>query len=59
MRRLAKGEGSSPRVQLRIPEPLLKELRRLAEEDRRELSQYVRLILEDHIHAVRKRSRNR
>ena len=41
--------GEAPFLTLRVSPKLLKTLKALAENDRRSLSDYVRLALEDHI----------
>lgn len=55
MPRLGKNAGPSPRVNFRLPEVLHKELLRCAAEDRRDLSDYLRLLVEDHLANKRKR----
>lgn len=42
-------KGESPRLILRVPSETLKALQELAAKDRRTLSDYVRLILQDHV----------
>lgn len=55
MPRLGKGKGASPRINFRLPEALYRELLKLCAEDRRDLSDYLRLVVEDHVAAKRKR----
>lgn len=55
MRKLGKGEGASPRLQMRLPQSLHDALVALAGQDRRSLPDYVRLALEDHVAAKKKR----
>jgi hypothetical protein len=59
MTKLGKGsnKGESPFLRVRITLVMLDTLRRLAVEDRRTLSDYVRLALEDHIANVQKRAK--
>ena len=47
--KLKKGPGEAPKLMLRLSPGLKAELERLAREDRRTLSEYVRLVLEDHV----------
>ena len=54
MRRLGKGKGPSPRIQLRLPADLHKALERLALKDRRDLIDYIRLALADHVENKKK-----
>ena len=54
VRKLGK-EGRAPQLILRVTPETLSALKFLAEKDRRSLSEYVRLLLEDHIAAKRKR----
>jgi predicted DNA-binding protein len=44
-------KGESPRLILRVPPETLKALQDLAAKDRRTLSDYVRLVLQDHVQA--------
>lgn len=49
------GKGESPFLRVRVPSEMLEALRRLAARDRRKLSDYVRLLIEDHLAMKRKR----
>ena len=49
MKRLSKGKGPSPRIQLRLPADLYKALEGLAAKERRDLTDYIRLALLDHV----------
>lgn len=55
MKSLGKRKGISPVLTLRMPDDLLKTLREMAEKDRRSLSDYVRIVLEDHVQAKGKK----
>lgn len=54
MRRLGKGKGPSPRIQLRLPADLYRALEALALKDRRDLIDYIRLALLDHVESRKK-----
>lgn len=56
MKKLSGTPGEAPRLVVRFAPELLTRLRGLAAQDRRALSEYVRLVLEDHI-AVKTRKR--
>jgi len=58
-RELDKGKGASPFLTVRTPRALLDALERLAASDRRTLSDYVRLVLADHVAAKRKKKGGR
>ncbi len=43
-----------PRISVRITPYLEKELRKLASSNRRKYTEFARMILEDHVHQMRK-----
>lgn len=57
--RLEKGEGASPKIQVRLGESLKADLQRLADQDRRKLATYIRLVLEDHAKVRLEKSRGK
>lgn len=57
MKRLSKGKGPSPRIQLRLPLALFKALEGLAAKERRDLTDYIRLALLDHVDGKQRKGR--
>ena len=52
--RLLAMETRTERITIRIPSKLRKNLEALAEKDRRKLSEYLYLVLEDHVETLGK-----
>ncbi len=50
-------KGEAPRLVLRLAAETLEALKDLAAKDRRTLSDYVRLVLQDHVESAGKRRR--
>lgn len=57
MGRTLSKKGATPLMCFRIPRGLQDDLRRLAKKDRRNLSDYVRLLLVDHVAAKKRKKR--
>jgi predicted DNA-binding protein len=49
MKPLSRGKGPAPIRSIRLPEKLTAALEKLAKADHRKFSDYVRLVLEDHV----------